>query len=929
MIVKEDMMMKTKIVTLLGFLMTAFLISGCSNSEPVQPEHVHSPGDTKKINEIEPTCLEDGSYDLITYCATCKEEISREHKVIKALGHDMVHHEGQAPTCYVDGYTAYDECTRCGYSTIDYIPALDHEYGDPIYTWSNDYSTCTAKVVCKHDSSHIEEETVDTYRWVEKEPTIVESGSVSYIASFEKEYFEEQTKVLPISPIISGEDELTFVLNNDQQSYSVSGLDSTSKSISIPSEYKGLPVTSISSDGFVICEDLEEIAFTSSIKSIGKTPFYKDYDVRIGFIGSVEDWHSIDGLENVKNCDKRLFNNEEFVVDIIIPGTIKEIKDYSFANFYGDSLVVQEGVTSIGKSAFESVSFKKVLIADTVTYIGDYAFCQSSNLDDLTLSEGLIEIGIGAFSSCYSLTKIVIPDSVVKIGAGAFGALDDVEKLVIGENVAYLGRSAIIVNSFSENVDFQFKSKNLQYVDFAGCDFVNGLERTEYHGAIYARNGDNPYYFLIEAAESSLDEIVIHEDCHIICRYAFAYCHGKVASINIPDNVMYIGDDAFAFPDGYWAEDVKLGNGVLGIGKDAFYHCSVKSSIHIPASLREYGPQAFRTNVGFEVDEKNEYFTSIDGILYNKDKTVLVACTEFKEDYHIPEGVTRIGEYAFNFMYIADNVYLPESLQYIDYGAFEFCNFRNIYLPNGLLEIGDFAFEYNQYLESIHLGKDLRKIGDGALGLCTGLDSISISKQNQYFTVEDDVLFNKDKTTLICSARKTNKSYVIPNTVTRVDNFAFYHCELEQLTISDSVEYIGKWALAGNEFEKIVFPNSITHFGDGFLDSNDRLKYIIYPETVNSYLESHYIEVFSNKIVVTPYILNKESVRFWLTRFYEAKIYFRSTYIDFTLDEVIPKDTRDYDEIISKVRYYFYSEEEPTVEGNYWHYDNYGAPVEW
>ena len=82
---------------------------------------------TREENKINPTCTEDGSYDLVTYCIDDNVEISRDHKTIPALGHNLTHHEGKTPTCTENGWDEYDTCSRCDFSNMVIIPATGHQ----------------------------------------------------------------------------------------------------------------------------------------------------------------------------------------------------------------------------------------------------------------------------------------------------------------------------------------------------------------------------------------------------------------------------------------------------------------------------------------------------------------------------------------------------------------------------------------------------------------------------------------------------------------------------------------------------------------------------------------------------------------------------------------------------------------------------------
>ncbi|HBK02208.1 MAG TPA: hypothetical protein DDY77_04175 [Clostridiales bacterium] len=102
----------------------------CSRCNYTTYEEIKAKGHTKAVaveeNRIEATCLEKGQYDSVVYCSVCNEELSREKKIIEALGHDYIHHKAKAPTCVEIGWEAYDTCSRCDYTTYKEISEKGH-----------------------------------------------------------------------------------------------------------------------------------------------------------------------------------------------------------------------------------------------------------------------------------------------------------------------------------------------------------------------------------------------------------------------------------------------------------------------------------------------------------------------------------------------------------------------------------------------------------------------------------------------------------------------------------------------------------------------------------------------------------------------------------------------------------------------------------
>ena len=146
----------------------------------------------KKENETNPSCTTDGSYDLVKYCTDDNAEISREHVIVPALGHDLVHHDKQDPTCTEAGWAAYDTCSRCDYTTYQVIEATGHQHisireenrVEPTCTTDGSYDFVT---FCEDDNAEIsrEQKTIpalghDLIHHDSQDPTCTEAGWAAY-----------------------------------------------------------------------------------------------------------------------------------------------------------------------------------------------------------------------------------------------------------------------------------------------------------------------------------------------------------------------------------------------------------------------------------------------------------------------------------------------------------------------------------------------------------------------------------------------------------------------------------------------------------------------------------------------------------------------------------------------------------------------------
>ena len=279
-------------------------------------------------------------------------------------------------------------------------------------------------------------------------------------------------------------------------------------------------------------------------------------------------------------------------------------------------------------------------------------------------------------------------------------------------------------------------------------EYLYSVSAAEATSGECGKQGDNLTWTLDEAGTLTISGTGEMADWGYSTRSPW-YDNSDIKQVIINEGVTSIGDHPFDFCEKITS--ITIPNSVTRIGAALCYSFSALDSVTIPAGVTSISEYAFMSDSLSEinVDEGNINYSSIDGVLFDKDQTILIQypASSKVETYEIPEGVTSIEQSAFSPSWGLTSVTIPDSVTSIFSSAFA----------------GNYDLEY-----------------------------FNVAPENPNYSSIDGVLFNKDQTTLVkYPPGNSSETYVVPDGVSIISSWAFYHSHyLISLTIPESVTEI-------------------------------------------------------------------------------------------------------------------------------------------
>ena len=455
----------------------------------------------------------------------------------------------------------------------------------------------------------------------------------------------------------------------------------------------------------------------------------------------------------------------DLIINVVIDDNITFINRYAFMGCTGltsinvnigntvysseDGVLYDKKKTTLIKYPAGKTGF--YIIPNDVSAIRNDAFRDCAGLTSITLPNSITEIGWDAFRGCNSLSEIVnyqkTPQPVYESGyysSFVFGGVDKANcTLLVPDGSVEAYRSADVWKYFCKT----------GVIGDPGSISIGGMEGT--------------LRWSLTAAGDTLTF------------YGEGYISGNTINYRT-------GYDTYRTWNAYRESVTHLiiNEGIFQISDNAFMWDNL---------------------TGIEVSAGNPYLSSINGVLFNKDKTILIKYPANKNDvsYTIPGSVTEINNNAFRGCKGLTSVTIPNSVTTFGYYVFQGCTgLVSFTVPNIVFESGSFTFLGCSGLTSVTIPDGVTTIGSAFAG-CTGLTSVTIPNS---VTVIGDAAFSG------CTGLK---SISIPNSVTSIGANAFDGCTgLSSITIPNSVSIVGRKAFHGcTGLTSVTIPDSVTEAG--------------------------------------------------------------------------------------------------------------------
>lgn len=574
----------------------------------------------------------------------------------------------------------------------------------------------------------------------------------------------------------------SYYINSYNGKAVIVGYKGERENVIIPDELGGKPVYEIADGSFKNMLFVRNVVLGKNVKRIGNSTFENcEWLAKITFNDNLE----IIGSNTFAEC--------EALREITIPDNVKKIGGRTFYNCGMLAFVIAKGVEEIGSEAFASedgyTSLATVKFSRKLHTVDYAAFRNCSSLTSLSVSgEDITFIGERAFENT-GIRAFTLSTGLKKIPLNAFVGTK-LEEITFGEGIERIGGFA---KTEVRKINLPSTVKVIEASAFEGCEY--------------------------------LEEIVFPDGLEHIGDKAFYKC-GSLCSVNFPDSLITIGESAFALC-GKMGNTLTIPQNVTFIGNDAF-------------SQTQFSELYFNA---ISCNEANGAFNNI---------TTAV----------IGEEVTRIPDSLFKNCNSLKKAVIPENVTWIGSQAFSYCeNLEKISIPDGVTFIGEYAFSYCKKLKEITIPKEITVFDRSVIDECSSLETVYYNAENCKFTgLRDLVLYGDIVVGKESPFKVAENAYIVlgsdvqvipaymysgitvidditlPSSVVSIGEEAFAYSGVEEIKLSDNLEKIEKKAFYNTDvrISGSRFPEKLSSIGEQAFRNCDELTEIYIPDNIAS-----------------------------------------------------------------------------------------------
>ena len=579
----------------------------------------------------------------------------------------------------------------------------------------------------------------------------------------------------------------------------------TSSVLEVPDKIDGIAVTELGKTAFGSDPDnnpITEIQLPASITYISDSnPFmYCTKLEKISVAEDKKDYCTEDSILYTKSKDTLIcYPCRKGGTFFTVPDSVKTLGTSALYDTGLEDIKLPDGLEKIGYFSIACLPrMTSIDLSNTkVTEILPYAFSSCSTLSDVKFPEGLTYIGGGAFSSCpilkdiklpdslveigqyafinTGLSAVIIPDNVAEIGYCAFGySTNTVGNIVADDSFTLVGKLGSAAQRYATDSDTEYDYKN----NFVFLTLEEYQQELDYLNIERVKSGDFEYGVTEDGAVltccyseeegvltipaeidgnkiikiypscfsiTQASEIILPDGIEELREMAFYNCK-NLKKITLPSSVKLIGDRAF---DGCSAlENIEF-LGAEKIGNRVFCDCSSLKTFKSASTLKEWNdeePFIFCTALENIDISSGSVFITENGIMYNNDKTILMAYPANKADksFSVPASVNEIAQSAFANCHYIESVKLP-NVKVINAYAFENCESLSSFDVSDKLEkMGNDALYNCVALKSLRLPSSLNEIGDYAFGYYYKEDSDTENGESEDILVNGFTLYTEE-----------------------------------------------------------------------------------------------------------------------------------------------------------------------------------------